>query len=380
MNTSRPRIFLSAGEPSGDLHGAAVAHALRQRWPGAELYGLGGDLMQAAGVRLLAHTDQLAVMGFVEVLRHLPFFASLWRRVKQEIRSNPPLLVIPIDYPGFNLRLAAFAKRQRVPVLYYIAPQVWAWHRSRMKQLAENVDRLAVVLPFEEELFREAGANAQFVGHPLLDQPPRIVSAEAFAKSINVPARAPILALFPGSRAQELDRHRQLFLETVARVQEKEPLIQPVWAAAPGIPEEIYRETALPYTTDTASLLAHARAALVKSGTTTLQTALAEVPMVVTYQMHPLSYKLARRLVEVPHIALANLVADERVVPEVIQDEATPESLAELLLPMLQDTPERMRVVSGLQQVRRKLAAPNARMSAAERVSTMAAELIERPK
>ena len=377
---------MSAGEPSGDLHGAAVAHALRQRWPGAELYGLGGDLMQSAGVRLLAHTDQLAVMGFVEVLRHLPFFAGLWRRVKQEISSNSPQLVIPIDYPGFNLRLAAFAKRQRVPVLYYIAPQVWAWHRSRMKQLAENVDRLAVVLPFEEQLFREAGANAHFVGHPLLDQPPKILSAEAFAQSIGIPTGVRILALFPGSRAQELDRHRELFLKTVARVQASEPMIQPVWAAAPGIPEAVYRETAVPYTTDAASLLAHARAALVKSGTTTLQTALAEVPMVVTYQMHPLSYKLARRLVEVPHIALANLVADERVVPEVIQDAATPDSLAELLLPLLRDTPERKRVVSGLQQVRRKLAAPNesmsgnARVSAAERVSALAAELIERPQ
>jgi lipid-A-disaccharide synthase len=325
-------------------------------------------------------------MGFVEVLRHLPFFAGLWRRVKQEIRRNPPQLVIPIDYPGFNLRLAAFAKRQRVPVLYYIAPQVWAWHRSRMKQLAENVDRLAVVLPFEEQLFREAGANAQFVGHPLLDHPSTILSAEAFAQSIGIPKGVRILALFPGSRAQELDRHRELFLKTVAKVQATEPMIQPVWAAAPGIPEEVYRETAVPYTTDAASLLAHARAALVKSGTTTLQTALAEVPMVVTYQMHPLSYKLARRLVEVPHIALANLVADERVVPEVIQDAATPNSLAELLLPLLRDTPERKRVVSGLQQVRRKLAAPNARtsanvrMSAAERVSALAAELIERPR
>ncbi len=377
MRKTRPRIFLSAGEPSGDLHGAALARALLQRWPDAELYGLGGDLMKAAGVRLLAHAQQLAVMGFVEVLRHLPFFAGLWRQVKREITSNPPDLVIPIDYPGFNLRLAAFAKSRGIPVLYFIAPQVWAWHRSRMRQLAEHVDRLAVVLPFEAELFKQAGANAEFVGHPLLDLSEATMDRATFASSIGISADEPILALFPGSRGQELRRHLPLFLKTVEHVKTRAPAVQPVWAAAPGIAEAVYADSGMPYTRDTGSLLAHARAALVKSGTTTLQTALAEVPMVVTYQMHPLSYKLARRLVDVPHIALANLVAGQRVVPELIQKAATPEALAAALLPLIQDTDERKRVVEGLRQVRRKLATPEAGASAAARVARLAAELIE---
>jgi lipid-A-disaccharide synthase len=173
-----PTILLSAGEASGDLHGAALARALLQRWPAARLYGLGGPLMQQAGVELLAHTDELAVMGFAEVIRHLPYFMRLMRRVEASFAERHPALVIPIDYPGFNLRLARRARARGVPVLYYIAPQVWAWHRSRIHQLARVADRLAVILPFEEELFRSAGAAAHFVGHPLLDlQPPRSTRA-----------------------------------------------------------------------------------------------------------------------------------------------------------------------------------------------------------
>jgi lipid-A-disaccharide synthase len=166
----RRRFFLSAGEPSGDLHGARLAEALTARFPDAELMGLGGDRMRAAGVHLLAHVDQLAVMGFAEVARHLPYFIRLMRRVKTHLAEHRPDVLIPIDYPGFNLRLAKHGKAAGIPVLYYIAPQVWAWHRSRMKALAVNADRLAVILPFEEQIFREAGANVTFVGHPLADR------------------------------------------------------------------------------------------------------------------------------------------------------------------------------------------------------------------
>jgi lipid-A-disaccharide synthase len=376
MSNTAPRIFLSAGEPSGDLHGAALARELRQRFPKAELYGLGGDLMREAGVRLLAHTDQLAVMGYVEVLRHLPFFARLWREVKREISHTTPDLVVPIDYPGFNLRLARFAKTRGIPVLYYIAPQVWAWHRSRMSQLAENVDRLAVVLPFEEALFREAGAKATFVGHPLLDLTDAVMDRATFYRTLGIAEESPILALFPGSRVQELRRHLPLFVQAVERIRAEEPGVTPVWAAAPGIPVERYATTGIAHTIDTRTLLAHARAALVKSGTSTLQTALAEKPMVVMYQVHPMSYKLAQRWVDVPHIALPNLIAGKRIVPELIQDKATPETLAAAVLPLLRDSTERAEVVAGLKQVRTRLAAPHEGTTAAAEVAALAAELI----
>lgn len=372
------RILLAAGEASGDLHGAAVARALRKRWPAAVLYGLGGDRMAAEGVELLAHTRDLAVMGFVEVLRHLPFFRDLEQRLNHELENRPPDLIIPIDYPGFNLRLARTAKRLHIPVLYFIAPQVWAWHRSRMRQLAENTDRLAVVLPFEEKLFREAGARVHFVGHPLVDVTRTHPDRATFARALDLDADKPILALFPGSRLQELRRHLDLFAGAAKKVREKMPEVQPVIAAAPDVAASIYSKSGIPYTRDGEALLFHARAALAKSGTTTLQTGLAGVPLVITYQMHPLSYMLARHLVEVPHIGLVNLVAGARVAPELIQDEATPETLSAALLPLLREGPERERALEGLSRVRALLAGdPTDHKTAADRVVDLAAELLE---
>jgi lipid-A-disaccharide synthase len=372
-----PRIFISAGEPSGDLHGARVAEALRRRWPDAELYGLGGDRLAAAGVELLAHVDQLAVMGFAEVLRHLPFFVRLMRRVQDEMRRRRPDLVLPIDYPGFNLRLARHARHAGMPVLYYIAPQVWAWHRSRMQRLAENADRLAVILPFEEELFRDAGARVRYVGHPLADLPPPRETRDAFLGRLRVAAERPVLALFPGSRPQEVGRHLGVFAAASAHVRERMPAVQPVVAASSAVPPDAYDAADLPRTTDGWALLHHARAALVKSGTSTLQAALAGTPLVVTYRVHPATFRLARRLVRVPHIGLVNLVAGERIAPELLQDDATPERLAGALLPLLDaDSSERRAALRGLERVRVSLASPDPTRTVGDRVADLAAELI----
>ncbi|HEX6309225.1 MAG TPA: lipid-A-disaccharide synthase [Longimicrobiales bacterium] len=371
------RIFLSAGEPSGDLHGARVAEALRRRWPDVELVGLGGDRMAAAGVELLAHVDQLAVMGFVEVLRHLPFFLDLMKQVKRTMAERSPDLVLPIDYPGFNLRLAHHAKRTGVPVLYYIAPQVWAWHRSRMKQLARNTDRLAVILPFEAELFRDAGANTTFVGHPLLDQPPPSTPRGEFLTELGLDPERPVLALFPGSRPQEVERQLARFVAAGRAVQARLPTVQPVLAQSGAVRAAVYAGSPYPRTTDGWSLLHHARAALVKSGTSTLQAALAGTPLVVTYRMHPVTYFMARRLVRVPHVGLVNLVAGARIAPELLQDDATPHRLADALLPLLDEhSEERRSAIAGLARVRARLAALGAPGSAADRVASLAAELI----
>ena len=374
---SAPSIFLSAGETSGDLHGAALARALKERWPDAQLFGLGGDRMAAEGVELLAHTDQLAVMGLVEVLRHLPFFIGLMDRVQHAIDRRKPRLIIPIDYPGFNLRLAKRARTRGIPVLYYIAPQVWAWHRSRIREMAANTDRLAVVLPFEEALFREAGANVRFVGHPLLDVPVTPIDRASLCSRLGLNAARPIVALFPGSRAQEISRHLDLFADAARRVRAADPAMQPVFAAAPGIEDPAYARTGFPFTRDADGLLAHARGAIVKSGTTTLQTALACVPMVITYRLHPLTYRIAKRLVSVPHIGLANLIAGERLMPELVQDEASPETLAATLMPLLRDGPQRDAALAGLARVRQKLAGPADGRTAAQRVAALAAALIE---
>lgn len=387
-----PTVFLSAGEPSGDLHGAAVARALRARWPDARLLGLAGPRMQAEGVEPIAPFDRLSVMGFVEVARHLPFFVRLLRRAGAVLRDEGVDLVIPIDYPGFNMRLASRAARQGVPVLYYIAPQVWAWHRSRAGKLAAIADRLAVILPFEEEIFSGYGADVHFVGHPLAgpgqpatgpgatgDAGSRAGSGSAdredFCQALDLDPERRILALFPGSRVQEVERHLETFVEAARRVVDARWHLQPVIARSPDVPTEAYAGAPFPVTSHGGALLSHAHAALVKSGTTTLQTALAGVPMVIAYRTHPVTFWLARRLVDVEHVGLANLVAGRRIAPELLQDDATPRALAEALLPLVDEGPARRRALEGVREVQESLRREDGG-TAADAVAELAADLL----
>ena len=377
MTSSSPTIFIAAGEPSGDLHGAGLARALRARLPGVRLIGLGGSRMAAEGVELLAGVEELAVMGFVEVLRHLPFFLELRRRVFAALEREGVDLVIPIDYPGFNLRLAKHAKGRGIPVLYYISPQVWAWHAERTRDLARDADVVAVVLPFEEKFLRDRGVNAVFVGHPLLDLPPRTEPRAAWAASAGVDPERPVLGLFPGSRPQELRRHLELFSEAAARVVARDGDVQPVIGVPSDIDAAVYEGARWPRVPSASGLLEYADAALVKSGTTTLETALAGTPGVVAYRMNPLSYAMAKRLVRVPHIALANLIAEERVFPEFVQDGATPESLSAALLPLIRrDSPARRAMVAKLADVRAKLEGGEGEGGAAVRTARIAARLL----
>ncbi len=335
--------------------------------------------MAAAGVELLADFREIAVMGFAEVLSKVPFFLRLLKRVVHEMRARRTNLVLPIDYPGFNMRLAKQAHGAHVPVLYYIAPQVWAWHRSRTRQLARNTNRLAVVLPFEESIFRAAGANVLFVGHPLLDRPPVRADRATFCASMGLDPERPILALLPGSRAQDVAHHLDLFVETARRVKAQHPYVQPVIASSATVAAEMY--TASPYARapEVRELLTHSRAALVKSGTSTLEAALTGTPMAIAYRMHPVSYWLARKLVRVDHIGLVNLVAGDRLMPELVQHDANPSALSSALAPYLSlDSPERQRALDGLARVHAALAAPGqAGTSAAERVAQLAADLVE---
>jgi lipid-A-disaccharide synthase len=326
-------------------------------------------------VTALVPMEKLAVVGIIEVLAHLPAILSARSVLHAKLRDGQTRLLVPIDYPGFNLPLAAFAHARGVPVLYYIAPQVWAWHASRAADLARDADEVAVILPFEEEFLRRAGASATFVGHPLLDAPPPAAPREAWLREAGLDPERPVLALFPGSRAQEVKRHLAVFSGAAREVIRRVPGTQPAIGVAPHLEPSVFDGAGWPLVGDARALLHHATAALVKSGTTTLEAALAGTPCVVAYRMNPLSYAAARRLVKVPHVALANLVAGRRLAPELLQDAATPEALAAELVPLLDEaSPARVAMLEGFREVREALGGAGA----SERVAEAAARLLRR--
>ena len=354
------RVMILAGEASGDAHAARVAREMRRRWPGVDMVGVGGGGMAAAGVRLLGGLDDLAVMGFVEVLRRLPFLLRLERRLVRLLRAEPPDLVMPVDYPGFNLRIAGHAARLGIPVLYYIGPQVWAWRAGRAARLSRIAGRIAVILPFEPPYYRAHGGRVHFVGHPLLDEDAH-TDHGALARKLGIDPGRPVLALFPGSREQELRRHAGPFTATARELRRRLPDLAVIVSKVPSLDSSAYRAFPFPTTEDAHGLRSLATAGLVKSGTSTLEAALAGMPFAVTYVTHPVTFFFARRLVSVPHVALANLVAGARVVPEFIQSDMVPAAVADALEPLLDvSSAERETMVAGLRRVRRELGSPGA--------------------
>jgi lipid-A-disaccharide synthase len=354
-------VLIVAGETSGDVHAAGLATALRRHRPDLALVGVGGQAMEAAGVRLLERTDRLSVMGFAEVLRRVPHHLSLLRALKRRLGGGQVASLVPIDYPGFNMKLAAAARRAGVPVVYYITPQVWAWGAGRLPRLAQLVTKAAVILPFEAELLRAHGIDATFVGHPLLDRARDLPDRATARAGLGLAPNERVLALFPGSRRQEIERHVPDFVAAARRLEEAVPGLRVVVSVAPGIVLDTAR---CPYRqVHDASLLVlrAADAALCKSGTTTLEAAVAGCPLVVAYRTSWWTHAVARRVVRIPHIGLVNVVAGRAVAPEFVQDALAPDAVAEALLPLLdrQDA-RRQAMVDALDGVRRQLGEPGA--------------------
>ena len=365
-------ILFVAGEASGDLHAAGVARELRADRAPYTLTGVGGDAMKAAGVDLVAHSARLAHLGFVEPLRHLPQYYRLLRDLRARIESGNVALVLLVDYGGFNLKVAAVAAHAHVPVLYYITPQVWASRAGRLRTLARTVTKAAVILPFEEALLREHGIDATFVGHPLLDWVATMPSRIDARRALGIAPEEKLLALFPGSRAQEIDRHLDIFIATALELQRRDPTLKVVVSAAPHVSISPER---CPYPLVHAasfSLLRAADAAMCKSGTTTLEAAVTLCPLVVAYRTDAITYALARRLVRIPFIGLVNVVAGREIAREFIQRALQPTAVADALEPLLDATnPVRARMIAELAAVRDSLGQPGA----AARVARLAVAL-----
>ena len=362
------KIFISAGEASGEHYGTLLIPALRRLAPDAEFFGLGGQRMEALGFRRVVRAEDVAVMGITEVILHMPRIYGEYRRLKAAVttenRAERPDVAVLIDFPDVNLSLAKHLKRAGVPVVYFVSPQLWAWKKYRIREVQRYVDRMLVIFPFEEGFYRERQVQASFVGHPLADLHLPTVSREEFAResgddsSKDLDPSRQWIGLLPGSRMKEVRLNLPEMLRAASLLQ-SEGNHQFVLPLAPTLTEEQRAEVKamLPASShvtiasDARATLHHARASIVASGTATVEAALIGNPFVVVYRVSPLSYAVAKRVVDVPHVAMVNLIAGRREVPELIQGDFTAENVVSHLRPLLEEGPAREGMIASLRAI-----------------------------
>jgi len=374
MTSGRNAVLVVAGEPSGDLHASKVVARLHELDPSLGVFGVGGDRMREAGCELVYHCDDFAVVGFVEVLRHIPRLRSTMNHLVALATERGTRLAVLVDYPGFNLMLAARLRRNGVRILYYVSPQVWAWGERRVKKIAARVDRMAVVFPFEVEFYRARGVDVDFVGHPLLEEPALADPPDA------APPAGVVLGLLPGSRKHEIERLLPPMLGAVELLKDEIDGLTVRLGRAHGISEQFLVEHGDPARLGVEVLPPEAvhevmrgsTALLISSGTATLEAACLGTPMVIVYKLAWLSYVVGRALVKIPHIGLVNVVAGGKIVPELVQGDANAVRMAREVAPLLTDRVLREKTSRGLLDVRRGLGDAGA----SDRVARMALDMI----
>jgi len=365
-------ILLSAGEASGDMYAARLATALQQR-ADVKVFGMGGPQMRAAGVDIVTDYSEVSVVGITEILSHLPSLIRAMRRLVREAERRQPTLAVLTDFPGFHLRLARKLKARKIRNAYYICPQFWAWRPWRVRIVRRRFAQALCIFPFEEQFYADAGVPVKFIGHPLVGNVHPSVDRPTFLREQNLDPAQPVVAVLPGSRRAELHQHLPTLREACARIHAV-TRAQFVIAAAPHTNNTTLREGWRPdlpiriVEGRTYNALAHSDAAIVSSGTATVETALLDVPMVVVYRVTPLTAMLAKPLVRTPFFSMVNLIAGKRVVPELIQSDFTPERVAKEVVQLLRDPTAREAMRANLAEVRNRLGPPGAVDRAADAI------------
>lgn len=369
-----PSVLISCGEPSGDLYAGALVRELRALVPGIHAFGLGGERLRAAGADLVGDYRGLAVTGLVEAIEVLPRSYGMYRRLVRAARERRPDVLVVIDYPDFNFRLASAVRQLGIPVVYYIPPQLWAWRSGRMRTLRALADRILVIFPFEPEIYERAGTSATFVGHPLVEMARAEQPRGVFLASLGLEPARPTVALLPGSRRNEVSQILPRLVEATRLIAAARPGTQFLLARAPNLSDNLFEPLAhagvdvraVEGCTD--DVLAACDIVVTASGTATVQAAIHERPMVIVYGLAPLTYTLVKRLVHLDTVGMVNLVAGERVAPELIQDAFTPAAVAREALRLLAPGEERERTIAALRDVRRRLGGEGATRRAAQAV------------
>ncbi len=367
-------IMIVAGEASGDLHGSGLVRELLKEEPALEIFGVGGDKMKQQGAHLLYHINEMSVLGIVDVIKRFRFFKKVYKNLVATLKSRKPNVLILIDYPGLNLKLANAAQKLGIKVFYYIAPQVWAWGANRIQKMVKLVDRMAVIIPFEEKMFRAAGIDARFVGHPLLEVLETRLNRSDFMNINNLDNQKKLIGLLPGSRQLEVKRLLPEMAKTVDALISRHNDIQIIVSRASSVKRELYEEILSANCNvkiledQTYEIMNYSDLLIVASGTATLESALFETPLIIVYKVDAVSFQIGKRLVKIKNIGLVNVIAEKTIVPEFIQNHFNSNELIPASETLLYNSEVRQEIITDLKQIRSKLGETGASKKTAELV------------